>query len=152
MTGRPLHVALNFLALAPGRTGGMEVYARRLVPALLEVEPSLRLSILASRDAAGSLETDLTTSRCRVRHVALRSGAPLARVFAEQCLLPTWIRITGPDLLHNLFTTAPILPGVPQVTTIHDLSFLHERAAHTVARRFGLGAWPSPPPFARVPF
>jgi glycosyltransferase involved in cell wall biosynthesis len=140
MTGRPLHVALNFLALAPGRTGGMEVYARRLVPALLEVEPSLRLSILASRDAAGSLEADLATSRCRVRHVALRSGAPLARVFAEQCLLPTWVRVTGPDLLHNLFTTAPILPGVPQVTTIHDLSFLHERAAHTVARRFGLGA------------
>ena len=26
-----------------------------------------------------------------------------------------------PDLLHNLFNTAPVLPQVPQVTTIHDV-------------------------------
>jgi glycosyltransferase involved in cell wall biosynthesis len=140
MIQSPLHVALNFLPLAPGLTGGMEVYARRLVPALLEIDPSLSLSILAGRDAAASIESGLATHRCQIHRVALGSSGLLGRVLAEQCVLPAWVKRTRPDLLHNLFTTAPLVPMVPQVTTIHDLSFLHERTAHAPVRRLGLAA------------
>ena len=45
------------------------------------------------------------------------------RVLAEQTLLPRAVRAATPDLLHNLFNTAPVLPQIPQVTTIHDLVF-----------------------------
>lgn len=140
MTKCPLHVALNFLPLAPGLTGGMEVYARELVPALLEADPSLRLSVLASPEGADSLEAGLPTNRCRVHRAALDASSLAGRVFSEQCLLPAWVKTTRPDLLHNLFTTAPVLPMVAQVTTVHDLSFLHERTAHAPVRRFGLAA------------
>jgi glycosyltransferase involved in cell wall biosynthesis len=140
MNQSPLHVALNFLPLAPGLTGGMEVYARRLVPALLEVDPSLRLSILAGPEAAASIESGLATNRCHIHRAPLGSSGLLGRVLAEQCVLPAWVKRIGPDLLHNLFTTAPLVPMVPQVTTIHDLSFLHERTAHTRVRRLGLAA------------
>ena len=44
-------------------------------------------------------------------------------MLAEQTLLPREIRRKGVDLLHNLFTTAPAAPGVPQVTTILDVIY-----------------------------
>ena len=33
------HVGLNLVYLVPGETGGMETYARELIPALREVAP-----------------------------------------------------------------------------------------------------------------
>jgi glycosyltransferase involved in cell wall biosynthesis len=44
-------------------------------------------------------------------------------VLAEQTLLPAAVRRAAPDLLHNVFNTAPALLGVPQVTTIHDVIY-----------------------------
>jgi glycosyltransferase involved in cell wall biosynthesis len=45
------------------------------------------------------------------------------RVLAEQTLLPAAVRKSAPDLLHNVFNTAPAVRAVPQVTTIHDVIF-----------------------------
>ena len=47
------------------------------------------------------------------------------RVLAEQTLLPRAVRDSAPDLLHNLFNTAPAVTSVPQVTTIHDVIHRH---------------------------
>jgi len=52
------------------------------------------------------------------------------RVLAEQTSLPRAARRAGIDLLHNLFTTAPALAGVPQVTTILDLIYKRFPEAH----------------------
>jgi glycosyltransferase involved in cell wall biosynthesis len=38
-------------------------------------------------------------------------------------LLPAAVRKSAPDLLHNVFNTAPAVRAVPQVTTIHDVIF-----------------------------
>ncbi len=34
---RAMHIGLNLIFLVPGETGGMEVYARELIPALVAV-------------------------------------------------------------------------------------------------------------------
>jgi hypothetical protein len=34
---KPTHIGLNLIFLVPGETGGMEVYARELIPALVAV-------------------------------------------------------------------------------------------------------------------
>jgi glycosyltransferase involved in cell wall biosynthesis len=47
------------------------------------------------------------------------------RVLAEQTLLHSAVRDAKPDLLHNVFNTAPFVSRVPQVTTIHDV--IHRR-------------------------
>ena len=39
-----LHVGLNLVFLVPGETGGMETYARELIPALCGEAPDLRLT------------------------------------------------------------------------------------------------------------
>ena len=47
------------------------------------------------------------------------------------------MRRLRPDLVHNLFNTAPAFPGAPQVTTIHDL--IHRTVPETHSRALGLG-------------
>jgi glycosyltransferase involved in cell wall biosynthesis len=44
-------------------------------------------------------------------------------VLAEQTLLPIAAVRSKVDLMHNLFTTAPAVPGAPQVTTILDVIY-----------------------------
>jgi hypothetical protein len=53
-----VHVAVNALHLVPGETGGLEVYARRLLPALLEQDEQLELTVLASREGASGLAAE----------------------------------------------------------------------------------------------
>jgi glycosyltransferase involved in cell wall biosynthesis len=123
-----MHVAYNLLHLVPGETGGAEVYARRLLPALREADPDLRMTIFAGGAAA---QEDWGEG---VDVVPLRFDprSRVRRVLAEQTLLPAAVRRVEPDLLHNVFNTAPVLPQVPQVTTIHDLVFKRYPETHGV--------------------
>jgi glycosyltransferase involved in cell wall biosynthesis len=114
-----VHVAFNLMHLVPGETGGAEVYARRLIPALRCADPELELTLYVggpARDVdwGGGVEV-----------VALRFDprSRVRRVLAEQTLLPAAVKKTAPDLLHNVFNTAPAVRAVPQVTTIHDVVF-----------------------------
>lgn len=138
----PLHVALNALHLVPGETGGQELYARRLIPALLAAEGDLRLTVLASREGAPSLGAEpwANGERARVVELPVRSRSRIARVAAEQALLPAAVLRARADLLHNLFTTAPALPGVGQVTTVLDLIYKRVPGAHRGLLGLGMAA------------
>jgi glycosyltransferase involved in cell wall biosynthesis len=124
-----LKVGLNLLHLVPGRTGGSEIYARRLSPALLE-GGGVELVLFASREGAPSLRAEPWASGAEIVELPVRASSRGRRVLAEQTRLPLAIRRAGVDLLHNVFTTAPALPGVPQVTTIHDLIYKRFPEAH----------------------
>ena len=130
-----MRVALNMLHLVPAETGGSELYARRLVPALLKAKPGLELVVFASTQALASLEAE----QWDVEIAALKFDARSRprRVLAEQTLLPRELRRRRVDLLHNLFSTAPAAPGVPQVTTIHDL--IYKRFPETHSGLLGRG-------------
>ena len=125
-----MKVGLNLLHLVPGETGGAELYARRLIPALQELDVELALFTgevgIWSGAEVVSLQFD---PRSRAR-----------RVLAEQTLLPRAARRAGIDLLHNLFTTAPVVLGVPQVTTILDLIYKRFPQTHAGLRAWGLRA------------
>ena len=50
-----MHVGLNLIFLVPGETGGMEVVARELIPALLaEAPPGMRFTAFVNREAAAA--------------------------------------------------------------------------------------------------
>ncbi len=132
-----LHVALNALFLDPCATGGAEFVFRRLVPALLDAEPSLRLTVFAARDAALGLREHFAGPRCDITALPVSGASRVSRSAAEQVLLPIRVRAKGAQLLHNLATTAPAWSPVPQVTTVLDLNFRHARA-HTAARKLGI--------------
>jgi glycosyltransferase involved in cell wall biosynthesis len=112
-----VHVVYNLLHLVPGETGGAEFYARRLLPALRKADPDLEMTLFLGGAAAAEDwgdDVDVVPLRFDPR-------SRVRRVLAEQTLLPRAIRDSAPDLLHNLFNTAPAITPVPQVTTIHDV-------------------------------
>jgi glycosyltransferase involved in cell wall biosynthesis len=129
-----VHVAYNLLHLVPRETGGAEVYARRLLPALREAEPDLEMTLFLG-GAAASEDWGEGVSVVPLRFDP-RSRA--RRVLAEQTVLPGAVRRAEPDLLHNVFNTAPAVPFVPQVTTIHDV--IHRRHPDSGVTALGVKA------------
>jgi glycosyltransferase involved in cell wall biosynthesis len=133
-----LKVGLNLLHLVPGETGGTEIYARRLIPALLDAPGELELVLFTSREGAPAMRGQPWSVQVAVRELPVRARSRILRVLAEQTLLPRAARRAGIDLLHNLFTTAPARVGVPQVTTIHDLIYKRFPEAHAGAFSSGM--------------
>jgi glycosyltransferase involved in cell wall biosynthesis len=129
-----MHVGLNALHLVPGETGGSEVYARRLVPALVAAEPGLRLSLFVGREGAALQWPDGVA----VKSLPFSARSRPRRVLAEQTLLPVAAGRAGVELLHNLFTTAPAIAPVPQVTTIHDVIYERYPEAHAGLLSYGM--------------
>src|SRR5436190_6149301 len=133
-----MRVGLNLLHLVPGETGGSEIYARRLIPALLATGNELRLTLFAGTDAATSLRQEEWASDVEIVELELDARSRVRRVLAEQTLLPRAARRAQVDLLHNLFTTAPAWPRVPQVTTILDVIYRRYPETHPGLLIYGM--------------
>jgi glycosyltransferase involved in cell wall biosynthesis len=118
-----LAVGVNALHLVPGETGGSELYARRLVGALAASDDAPRLVVFAPHEAAASLAAEPWAERVQIVRVPVHARNRVRRVLAEQTILRRDVARARVRLLHNLFTTAPALPGVPQVTTILDVIY-----------------------------
>src|SRR5439155_12857365 len=127
-----LHVGLNVLHLVPGETGGGETYVRRLATALVGARADLRLTLFVGSEAYPTLLEEPWAGDVSVVRLAVRARSRMRRVAAEQTLLPRAARRARIDLLHNTLNTAPAFPGVPQVTTIHDV--IYKRFPETAGR------------------
>src|SRR6266480_5794954 len=136
MTRALRRIGLNLLFLVPGETGGMETYARRLIPALASALPDRELVAFIGSEAS---EIGIPQFGEGVRVVALGSTRHrFRRVALEQLVLPRIVRRERIDLLHSLGTTAPTRLGCASVVTIHDVIYATHPEAHTAAMRLGL--------------
>jgi glycosyltransferase involved in cell wall biosynthesis len=133
-----LAVGLNALHLVPGETGGSELYARHLVGALVALEEPPRIVLFAANEAVDSLAAEPWADQVEIVRVPVRARSRVRRVLAEQTLLRGAIDRSGVELLHNLFTTAPALPGVPQVTTILDVIYKRFPETHAGLLTYGM--------------
>jgi glycosyltransferase involved in cell wall biosynthesis len=132
-----MHVGLNLIYLVPGETGGMEVYARELIPALLAEAPSgVRFTTFVNREAAadGGFWGDLL----RARTVRVHSRNRVQWVIGEQALLPFMAMRDRVDLVHSLASTAPLWGPFRRVTTVHDLIYARFPDAHPGLRDRGM--------------
>ena len=128
-----MHVGLNLVFMVPGQTGGMEVAARALIPALRDAAPGVRFTAFVNREAAGE---DLGVEHGR--RAGRGDAAALEWVRGEQQLLPGLARRAGCDLVHSLASTAPARGRFARVTTIHDLNYLVVPDAHFGVRGLGM--------------
>jgi glycosyltransferase involved in cell wall biosynthesis len=135
-----LRVGLNLLHLVPGETGGSELYARRLIPALLGAERPPRLTLFVGRAAVASLRAEPWASEIELVTIPMDTRSRPRRVLAEQTLLPRAARRAQIELLHNVFTTAPALCRVPQVTTILDVIYRRFPETHEGVLAWGMRA------------
>ena len=133
-----MRIGLNLLYLVPGETGGMETYARHLVPALTAARPDLELVAFVNRDAFDDLPAELVGAAHEINLIRTPGRDRLRRTLAEQTVLPRMARARGVELLHSMGSTAPARPGVPSVVSVMDVIYALHPAAHTRAMRLGL--------------
>ena len=133
-----MRIGLNLLFLEPGRTGGMETYARELVPLLPEAMPEASFTVLAGRELAWEWLATPWHEGVELSSLSVSSGTRIRRTAAEQLLVARAARRLKLDLLHSLSASAPVAPGCRSVITIHDLMFLTYPEAQTRAMALGL--------------
>ncbi|MDX8151676.1 glycosyltransferase family 1 protein [Patulibacter brassicae] len=134
-----LRVALNLVYLTPGETGGMEVYARELLPRLAAIdgiEPVAIVNRVAAQDA-GAPWSDGTVPSL-VADVDARDRRQW--VWGEQRHVPRLAEQAGAVLVHSLASTGPgrWAGGPPRVTTVHDLHYAVAPEAHFGLRGLGM--------------
>jgi glycosyltransferase involved in cell wall biosynthesis len=133
-----MHVGLNLIFLVPGETGGMEVYARELIPALLEqAPPGMHFTAFVNREAARAADGPWDSLLPAVT-VPVNARSRVQWVLAEQLLLAPLAARARVDLLHSLASTAPFWGGGRRVTTVHDLIYAHFPEAHAGLREKGM--------------
>jgi glycosyltransferase involved in cell wall biosynthesis len=131
-----MHVGLNLVYLVPGETGGMEVYARELIPALVaEGDGDISFTAFVCREAAAA---DGPWHDIPSVTVPVRSANRAGWVWGEQALLAGLAAARGVDLVHSLASTAPGWGRFRRVTTIHDLHYRTVPEAHFGLRVAGM--------------
>jgi glycosyltransferase involved in cell wall biosynthesis len=135
-----VRVALNLVFLVPGETGGMEVYARELLPRLAALDGVEPVAIV-NRVAAAERDAPWSAGGA-VRAVTAPVDARDRRqwVWGEQRHVPRLARELGADLVHSLASTGParLAGGPPRVTTVHDLHYAVVPDAHFGLRGLGM--------------
>src|SRR4051794_39772094 len=126
----PPRIGLNLLYLAPGDTGGTEIYARALVPRLLEAWPEASFVAFTGSELGEEMAERPWAPGLRVVRLPVSSATRFRRTVAEQTLLAGALARAGVDLVHSLGTTTPVLTRVPTVVTIHDVIYKRHPDTH----------------------
>jgi glycosyltransferase involved in cell wall biosynthesis len=133
-----MHVGLNLIFLVPGETGGMEVVARELIPALLDAAPpGTRFTAFINREARaagggpwGELLPAVT--------VPVNARVRAQWVLGEQALLPLLAARERVELVHSLASTGPGWGRFRRVVTVHDLIYKRFPETHAGVRDLGM--------------
>ena len=131
-------IGLNLLYLVPGKVGGTEIYARRLVHALAEARPDWTWVVYCGSDAVDALERENWPATVQIKRSARPSADKAARAALELSWLPFQAARDDVDLLHSLGTTSPLVTRCPRVVTIHDLIYLHFPETFPISGRLAL--------------
>jgi glycosyltransferase involved in cell wall biosynthesis len=117
-------VALNAVFLQR-RMGGLETYVRELVPALLEHQPGLELSIFVTRAGHDALAEEPWAAEVElVTHPLV--GLPAGKAAAELLLVGPLATRRRVDVLHSVALTAPLRTRTTNVVTIADVTWLRQ--------------------------
>ena len=130
-----MRIGLNLVYLVPGETGGMETYARELIPRLAEVD-GLELTAFVNRETAAAGEGPWFDIPSLTVPVKARNRVEWVR--GEQQHLPGMAARAGCRLVHSLASTAPLRGPFVRVTTIHDLHYKLVPEAHFGALSLGM--------------
>jgi len=133
-----MHVGLNLVYLVPGETGGMETYARELIPALVDERPELRITAFVNIEAHEAGDGPWSELAGCVR-VPVRARRRPEWVRGEQQLLPRLAARNGVDVLHSLGSTAPLWGAFRRVVTIQDVIYRIYPEAHGGLRARAMG-------------
>jgi glycosyltransferase involved in cell wall biosynthesis len=103
--------------------GGIETYVRSLIPALLEVEPSLDLSVFVNRAGRDLLAGEPWAAGVRlITHPLL--GRRYTRALTELTVLGWLASRQELDVLHSVALTGPLATRPAHVLTVGDVTWI----------------------------
>jgi len=120
-----MRIGLNLLGLTPRLSGGIDLYAQKLVQALGDGQSAgAEFVLFCNADNAPAFQR-LMRNRPGWTVLGSRVTArpQVARVLAEQFALPILARRSGVDLLHSLSYTWPIASSCRGVVTVCDMLY-----------------------------
>jgi glycosyltransferase involved in cell wall biosynthesis len=130
-------IGLDLLFLAPGETGGMETYARELVPRLPAAMPETEFVAYLGEELGAEWAGSPWHGEIEARVLPIRSATRIPRSIAEITTLHRAALRDGVDLVHGLSAAIPLAPGLTTVVTIHDL--IYSRHPDTSSRLLSTG-------------
>ena len=116
------HLAVNALFLQP-RMGGIETYVRRLLPAMLEVRPELRLSVFVNDKGRELLEGEPWAGAIDLMH-GRALGLRGTRALTEALALGALADRRGAEVVYSAAMTGPLRSRAARVIVVHDLIWL----------------------------
>jgi glycosyltransferase involved in cell wall biosynthesis len=118
-------VGLNLVFLVD-RAGGAGTYAYELLPALLDADPTVRLTAFISRDAPADLRYEPWAGEVDWVELPVRFGNR-SHLFGQVLGIPAVAARRRLDLVHSLANGGPPLTlGARKVVTLLDLIWLHQ--------------------------
>jgi glycosyltransferase involved in cell wall biosynthesis len=142
-----MRIGLDLLFLAPGDTGGMETYARALVPLLPDALPDARFTVFAGRELAAEWRARPWDARIALVGLPASSRSRVVRSAAQQTVVAGAALRARVDLLHSLGNFGPLRGPRRRVVTMHDLIYL--RHPDTTTSFLGRGLQRLAPAVAR---
>ena len=134
-----MHIGLNLIFLVPGETGGMEVAARELIPALLAQAPvGTRFTAFVNREAAAAKDGPWGELLPAVT-VPVNARDRVQWVLGEQTLLPLLAaRARRGARAQPRRAPRPLWGRFRRVVTVHDLIYARFPEAHAGMRDKGM--------------
>ena len=114
-------IGINALYLIPGRVGGSEIYLRRLLAALADLDRENEYLIFTNRENRGTFSAG---PNFREYYCPIRALIRPERIAWEQLILPFLARRLRLDLLHSPGSVSPLFLPCPSVVTVLDLIYL----------------------------
>lgn len=115
-----LRVGFNAVFLEPGM-GGLETYVMEILPALLDADPDLRMTVLCNKIGREVFEAQPWSSRVEI--VTPRASRRGIRAFYELGPLG-WSAHRRFDVLHSPALTAPVLTRAANVVVLADTTWI----------------------------
>lgn len=128
------HLAINLIQLLPEFSGGIETYAKELVPRLIDRLPDWKVTAWVNSEGLAAYPQ--WDERCEWADAGLSWNDRAKRLTWESSALPRRIRRTKPTLLHSMTNTACRNPGCPQLSTIFDATQVLQPAPSLASRAF----------------
>ena len=121
-----MKIGVNALFMIPGEVGGSETYLRRTLAAAAKAYPQHEFVVFTNNENRNSLARELMSMpNVTLLDMHIRATSRAKRVLCEQFTLPRVIAANGIEVLWNPGNMAPFRVCCPQVTTIHDMQYVH---------------------------
>ena len=131
-----MNIGINLLYLLPGKVGGTETYAVRLLEALASLDAPFEYIVYLNRESS---DLPLPPDRRMKRVVCpVRATSRLSRYLFEQAVLPLLLWKHRVNLLHSLGYVGPLWSTCRTVVSLPDTNFVDAPESFSTIRRIVL--------------